>query len=121
MLPFWSEPAVLTSTSQEVSACKGEWDQVKVTLSKFHDTVLQFRHGRDDSAPLPNNAKAAFRDLEICLMEVLQAVRQYEAVSMGKLTLQHGALKEEATSWIRCIDMAVKDLEVCKLCLCICF
>ncbi len=40
--------------------CKREWDKVKVNLLKVRDAVLEFQHGWDDSAPLPDNVKAAF-------------------------------------------------------------
>ncbi|KAK0186241.1 hypothetical protein F5146DRAFT_123904 [Armillaria mellea] len=45
---------------EEVDTCKGEWDQVKVTLLKVHDTVFKYRHGVDDSMSLPDDVKAAF-------------------------------------------------------------
>ncbi|KAK0212000.1 hypothetical protein IW262DRAFT_1518855, partial [Armillaria fumosa] len=41
-------------------------------------------------------------------MEILEAVTRYQDVSMGRLVLEHSALKEEATSCVRHIDMAVK-------------
>ncbi|KAK0471969.1 hypothetical protein IW261DRAFT_828897 [Armillaria novae-zelandiae] len=41
--------------TQEVDTCKEEWDKVKATLLKIRDIVLEFRHGQDDSAPLPDD------------------------------------------------------------------
>ncbi|KAK0438810.1 hypothetical protein EV421DRAFT_941502 [Armillaria borealis] len=115
-VPYVKVVAGVLSTAMkivdEVDACKGEWDQVKVTLLKVRDTVFKFRHGRDDSAPLPDDVKAAFRELESCLREVLDAVTRYEAVSKGRLTLQRGTLKADATSCVGRIDMAVKVFQV---------
>ncbi|PBK61763.1 hypothetical protein ARMSODRAFT_1025316 [Armillaria solidipes] len=96
----------------EVDACKREWDKVKVNLLKVRDTVLEFRHGRDDSVPLPDDVKAAFRELEICLMEVLEAVRRYQDVSMGRQTLERSTLKEDAMLCVGRIDMAVKVFQM---------
>ena len=91
---------------------------MKVTFLTFRDTVSKFRHGRDDSAPLPDNVKAAFRELESCLREVLEDLGQYQTMSTVKLTLERSALKAEAMSCVRRIDMAVRDLQVCQLCFC---
>ncbi len=88
---------------------------MKVNLLKVRDTVLEFRHGRDDSAPLPDDVKAAFRELEICLMEVLEAVRRYQDVSTGRQTLERSAPKEDAMLCVGRIDMAVKVFQVHKL------
>ncbi len=88
---------------------------MKVNLLKVCDTVLEFRHGRDDSAPLPNDVKAAFRELEICLIEVLEAVRRYQDVSTRRQTLERSALKEDAMLCVGHIDMAVKVFQVHKL------
>ncbi len=76
---------------------------------------LEFRHGQDDSAPLPDNIKAAFRELEACLMEVLEAVRRYQDVSVGRQTLERSALKEDAMLCVGHIDMAIKVFQVCQL------
>ncbi len=83
--------------------------------------MFQFRYGRDDSASLPDDVKAAFRQLESCLREILEAVIRYQDVSAGRLVLERSALKAEATSCIGRIDMAVKVFQVHKLCLCTCF
>ncbi|SJL08189.1 uncharacterized protein ARMOST_11552 [Armillaria ostoyae] len=115
-VPYVKVVAGVLSTAMkivdEVDACRGEWDQVKVALLKVRDTVFKFRHGRDDSAPLPDDVKAAFRELESCLREVLDAVTRYEAVSKGRLTLQRGTLKADATSCVGRIDMAVKVFQM---------
>ncbi|SJL08058.1 uncharacterized protein ARMOST_11417 [Armillaria ostoyae] len=115
-VPYVKVVAGLASTAikviDEVDACKGEWDKAKVALLKVRDTVFKFRHGRDDSAPLPDDVKAAFRELESCLREVLDAVTRYEAVSKGRLTLERGALKADATSCAGRIDMAVKVFQM---------
>ncbi|KAK0471108.1 hypothetical protein IW261DRAFT_906807 [Armillaria novae-zelandiae] len=111
-VPYVKGVAGLVGTAikivDEVDACKGEWDKVKGDLLKVRDIVLEFRHGQDNSALLPDDVKAAFRELEICLREILDAVIRYENVRKGKLVLVHGALKEEAMSCVRHIDMAVK-------------
>ncbi|KAK0224864.1 hypothetical protein EDD85DRAFT_228935 [Armillaria nabsnona] len=77
-VPYIKVVTGLASTAikviEEVDACKGEWDKAKVTLLQVRDTVFKFRHGPDDSAPLPDDVKAAFRELESCLREVLDAV-----------------------------------------------
>ncbi|KAK0215930.1 hypothetical protein EDD85DRAFT_442046 [Armillaria nabsnona] len=96
----------------EVDACKREWDKVKVNLLKVRDAVLEFRHGRDDSAPLPGDIKAAFRELETCLMEVLEAVRRYQDVSAGRQALERSALKEDAMLCVGHIDMAIKVFQM---------
>ncbi len=88
---------------------------MKVNLLKVRDAVLEFRHGRDDSAPLPDDVKAAFRELETCLMEVLEAVRRYQDVSAGRRTLERSALKEDATLCVGRVDMAIKVFQVRKL------
>ncbi|KAK0482516.1 hypothetical protein IW261DRAFT_1036013 [Armillaria novae-zelandiae] len=115
-VPYVKVVSGLASTAikviEEVDACKGEWDKVKVTLLKVHDIVLEFRHGQDDSVPLPNNVKSAFWELEICLREVLEAVIRYQDVNMGKKVLERSALKAEATSCVRCVDMAVKVFQM---------
>ncbi|KAK0215178.1 hypothetical protein EDD85DRAFT_498727 [Armillaria nabsnona] len=63
---------------EAVNACKEEWDKVKGDLNKVRDIVFEFRYGWDDSAPLPSDVKAAFRELESCLREVLEAVIRYQ-------------------------------------------
>ncbi|PBK86845.1 hypothetical protein ARMGADRAFT_1168991 [Armillaria gallica] len=97
---------------EAVNACKGEWDKVKDDLVKVRDIVFEFRYGRDDSAPLPNDVKAAFRQLESCLREILEAVIRYQDVSAGRLVLERSALKAEATSCVERIDMAVKAFQI---------
>ncbi|KAK0184001.1 hypothetical protein F5146DRAFT_336220 [Armillaria mellea] len=104
---------------EAVNACKGEWDTVKGDLIKVRDIVFEFRYGWDDSVPLPDDVKFAFQELEICLREVLDAVIRYQDVSMGRLVLERCTLKAEATSCVRCIDMAIKVFQVCQLCICI--
>ncbi len=88
---------------------------MKDDLIKVRDIVFEFRYGRDDSVPLPDDVKAAFRELESCLREILEAVIRYQDVSVGRLVLERSALKAEATSCIGRIDMAVKVFQVCKL------
>ncbi len=80
--------------------------------------MFEFRHGRDDSAPLPSDVKAAFVELASCLREVLEPVIQYQDVSVGRLVLECSALKAEAMSCVRRIDMAVKVFQVCQLHFC---
>ncbi|KAK0432110.1 hypothetical protein EV421DRAFT_120221 [Armillaria borealis] len=115
-VPYVKVVAGLASTAitiiEAVNACKGEWDKVKDDLIKVRDIVFEFRYGRDDSAPLPGDVKAAFRELEICLMEVLNAVIRYQDVSAGRLVLERSVLKAEATSCVERIDMAVKVFQV---------
>ncbi|PBK94557.1 hypothetical protein ARMGADRAFT_965352 [Armillaria gallica] len=97
---------------EAVNACKEEWDKVKDNLNKVRDIVFKFRYGRDDSAPLPDDVTDAFRELEICLRKVLDAVIRYRDVSAGRLVLERSALKAEATSCVGCIDMAVKVFQM---------
>jgi hypothetical protein len=112
--------AVLTRISlQEVNTCKGEWDNVKDALRKVSDVVHKFR--RDDLAPLPDDVKGAFRELETCLLGVLEVVRGFEAVSPGELTLKRIGLKEKATSSVRRIDRACQVFQVWQLCICTAF
>ncbi len=94
---------------------------MKVILLKVRDTVFKFRHGPDDSTPLPDDVKTAFQELESCLREVLDAVTRYEAVSKGRLMLERGALKADATLCVGRINMAVKVFQVHKLRFCIWF
>ncbi|KAK0487160.1 hypothetical protein IW261DRAFT_1446193 [Armillaria novae-zelandiae] len=121
-VPYVEMVAGLASTAiqviEEVDTCKGEWAKVKATVLQIRDIVLEFRHGRDDSMPLPDDVRAAFRELEICLREVLEAVIQYQDVNVGKRVLERSALKAEATSCVGCIDMAAKVFQVCHLCFC---
>ncbi len=91
---------------------------MKDYLNKVRDIVFKFRYGRDDSAPLPNDVKDTFRELEICLREVLDAVIRYRDVSAGRLVLERSALKAEATSCVGRIDMAVKVFQVHQLRFC---
>jgi len=114
--------AVLTRISlQEIDACKREWDNVKDALRKVCDVVLTFRYGRDDLGPLPDDVKGAFRELETCLLGVLEVVRRFEVLSPGELTLRRIGLKEEATSSVICIDRACQVFQVCQLCICTAF
>ncbi|KAK0482518.1 hypothetical protein IW261DRAFT_1468137 [Armillaria novae-zelandiae] len=121
-VPYVRMVVALASTAiniiEEVNACKGEWDKVKATLLKIRDIVLEFRHGQDASAPLPNDVRSAFRELEICLGEVHEAVIRYQDVNVWKEVLGRSALKAEATSCVGHIDMAVKVFHVCHLCFC---
>ncbi len=91
---------------------------MKGDLNKVRDIVFEFRYGRDDSAPLPSDVKAAFLELVSCLREVLEAVIRYQDVSAGRLALERSALKAEAMLCVRCIDMAVKVFQVCQLPFC---
>ncbi len=91
---------------------------MKGDLNKVRDIVFEFRYGRDDAAPLPSDVKAAFVELASCLREVLEAVIRYQDVGAGRLALERSALKAEATSCVRRIDMAVRDLQVCQLRFC---
>ena len=113
--------AVLTRISlQEVDACKREWDNVKDALRKVGDVVHKFRYGRDDLGPLPDDVKEEFRELETCLLGVLEVVRRFEVMSPGELTLKRISLKEEATSSVIRIDRACQVFQVCQLCICTC-
>ncbi|KAK0495724.1 hypothetical protein EDD18DRAFT_251327 [Armillaria luteobubalina] len=75
---------------------------------KICDIVSESRYGQSNSVPLPDNVKTAFRELESCLMDILEAVVRYKNVRMGTLVLERSTLKEEATSCVRQIDTAVK-------------
>ena len=122
MSSFCSALAVLTRISlQEVNTCKREWDNVKDALRKVRDVVYKFRYGRDDLAPLPDDVKEAFRELETCLLGVLEVVRRFEVMSPGELTLKRIDLKQEATLSVIRIDRACQVFQVCQLCICTAF
>jgi hypothetical protein len=94
---------------------------VKDALRKVSGVVHKFRYGRDDLAPLPDDVKEAFRELETCLLGVLEVVRRFEVMSPVKLTVKRISLKEEATSSVRCIDRACQVFQVCQFCICTAF
>ncbi|KAK0465788.1 hypothetical protein IW261DRAFT_1124401 [Armillaria novae-zelandiae] len=112
-VPYVGMVAGLASTAiKEVDTCKEEWDKVKATLLKIRDIVLGFRHGRDDSAPLPDDVRSAFQELEICLRDILEAVQQYQDVNVGRRVLGRSALKAEAILCVGRIDIAVKVFQM---------
>jgi len=94
---------------------------VKDALRKVCDVVHKFRYGRDDLTPLPEDVKGAFRELETCLLGVLEVVRRFEVMSPGELTLKRIDLKQEATLSVIYIDRACQVFQVCQLCICTAF